>query len=124
MKRVPVNERLLERMQSPVVGQALDGDDPPPVVHHRKRQAGVDTATVNQQGACTARAPAATLLRFGQSRLFAQHIQQRHAVVGEFSMLTGYLGAYDGGVAFVVAVVGAVTSGNGGPGGDGATHGD
>jgi hypothetical protein len=57
--------------------------------------------------------------------LFAQHIQQRHAVVdGEFSMLTVNLGAYDAGVAFVVAVVGAVTSGNGGPGGDGATHGE
>jgi len=103
--------------------QALDGGDLRPVVHHRERQAGVDPTTVNQHRACTARALVATLLRSGQPRLFAQHVQQRHAVVdGEFSMLTVDLGAYDGGVAFVVGVVGVVTSGNGGPGGDGATH--
>jgi hypothetical protein len=55
--------------------------------------------------------------------LFAQHVQQRHAVVdGEFSMLTVDLGAYDGGVAFVVALVGAATSGDGATHGEGGAH--
>jgi hypothetical protein len=43
-------------------------------------------------------------------------------------MLTVDLGPHDGGLAIVVALmsvmVGAVTSGNGAPGGDGATHGE
>ena len=109
--------------------QALDGGDLRPVVHHRQSQAGVDPPAVNQHRAGPAGALVAALLRSGQSRPFAQHVQQRRADVdGEFSMLTVDLDMYDSGVAFVVAlmvvIVGAVTSGNGRPGGDGATHGE
>jgi hypothetical protein len=107
----------------PLSAKPLDGGDLRPVVHHCEDQAGVDPASVHQNRARTARALVAALLRSRQSRSLA-HMSSSDMRLsdGDLSILAVDLGMHAGGVAFVVAVVGAVTSGNRGAGGDGATQ--
>lgn len=51
---VLVDERLLQRVKFAALGKTLDGGDVRAVMHHRKRQAGVDPPTIDQHRAGTA----------------------------------------------------------------------
>src|SRR5258705_7633201 len=66
-------------MQIVALGKTLDGRDRLSVMHHRKRQTGVDAASVNQHRAGAALAVIAPLLRTGQREMFTQRIQQCRA---------------------------------------------
>src|SRR5882757_10564319 len=61
------------------LGKTLDRRDGLSVMHHRKRQAGVDATSLNQHRAGAALAVIATLLRAGQREMFTQRIQQCRA---------------------------------------------
>jgi predicted short-subunit dehydrogenase-like oxidoreductase (DUF2520 family) len=70
------DEGRLKRMQITACCEPLDRGDGLTVVHHRKRQAGVDAASLDQNRAGAALAVIATLLRTSQREVFTQSVQQ------------------------------------------------
>src|SRR5258705_13726640 len=69
----------LQWMQIVALGKTLDGRDGLSVMHHRKRQTGVDAASFNQHRASAALAVIAPLLRTCQREMLTQRIQQCRA---------------------------------------------
>ena len=68
-------------MQILALGKPLDRGDGLAVVHHGKRQAGVDAASFDQNRARAALAVIATLLRAGEREMFPQGVEQRCASI-------------------------------------------
>ena len=88
------DERGLHRMQASPVRHAFDREDVGAVVADRERQARIDPASVDEDGAGAALPAVAALLGAGQMKAFAQQVEQRdpgvverdrplHAVHGE-----------------------------------------
>ena len=73
------HEGRLQRMQIVAQRQPLDRGDGLAVMHHRKRQAGIDAASFDQHRTGAALAMIATLLRACQREVFAQDIEQCRA---------------------------------------------
>ena len=74
-----VDERLLKRMQRAIVRQTLDRGDLRAIVHDGERQAGIDTPSVDENGASAALALIAAFFRAGQVQMLAQQIKKRRA---------------------------------------------
>jgi hypothetical protein len=55
--------------------QPLDGSDLRAILHHREREAGIDAAAVNQNGAGAALAVVAALLGSGEIEIKAQRVE-------------------------------------------------
>ena len=72
-----VEERLLERMQLTVGGEALDRRDAPTVGLDREDEARIDAHVIEQHGARAALADEAALLRAGQPEVVAQDLEER-----------------------------------------------
>ncbi|ORV96089.1 hypothetical protein AWC13_19135 [Mycobacterium kubicae] len=122
---VLVDERLLQRVKFAALGKTLDGGDVRAVMHHRKRQAGVDPPTIDQHRAGTAGSLVAAFLGARQPGAFAQHVQQRGAVVdGDLALLAVDLGPYHRGVTVAGIVGSAIRSGYGGTRSDGPAERD
>ena len=68
-------ESRLHRMEFSIVRQAFDGGDLIALVHDCERHAGVDTSAVYMNGAGTALAMIATLLRAKELQMLAQRIE-------------------------------------------------
>ena len=77
------DEALLERLQTLVLGDALDGRDFGPGCLQGHRDAGSDHPPVDQDRARTANAYAARLLRTREPDVVTQHVHQR-APGGDF----------------------------------------
>ena len=71
-----VDERLLQRKQCAVRGQALDRGHIGAVLHHGQGEAGIDPPPVDQHRARAALAVIAALLGAGQVEMVAQRIEQ------------------------------------------------
>lgn len=76
-------KRGLHRMKAVAVGQAFDGRHLGPVMAERQREAGVDAASVNQNGAGPALAAIAALLGARQPDAFAQNVEKGRAGIVE-----------------------------------------
>ena len=77
LKRVVLDERLLQRMQRSSLRQPLDRRDLSAVLHDRERQAGIDPPTVDQHRAGAALPVVAALLCSGQAETIAERVEQR-----------------------------------------------
>ena len=76
LERVPVQERLLHRVQPVRAGQSLDGGDLGAVQRDGEREAAQRAAAVDQHGAGTALPVVAALLRSGQAQVLTQRVEQ------------------------------------------------
>ena len=76
LERVVIDESLLQRMQRAVSSKALHGGYLCAVLHHRQRQAGIDSPPIDQDGASATLPVIAALLGAGQVKVVAQRIQQ------------------------------------------------
>src|SRR5215469_16049653 len=77
LQAIMAHERGLHRMESVLLGQALDGGDLVTIMHHRERQAAIDALSVDDDRAGAALSLVAALLRAGQPEILAQRIEQR-----------------------------------------------
>ncbi len=77
------NKRLLHRMKPIALRHAFDRQDVSAVVTDRKRQAGIDPPSVDDDRAGAALAAVAALLGSGQMQAFAKKIEQRDARIVE-----------------------------------------
>ena len=73
------NERLLHRMKPVALRHAFDGQDVGAVVADRKRKAGIDPSSVDDDRAGAALAAVAALLGSGQIQAFAKQVEERDA---------------------------------------------
>src|SRR5262245_8411513 len=79
LQTVVLDERRLERVELVAVRQTFDRLDLGTVVHRGQRQARGDPPAVEKDGARAARTLVAPLLRAGEIKRLAQHVQQRLA---------------------------------------------
>ena len=75
-KAIVGNKRLLHRMKPVALGHAFDGEDVSAVVADRKRKAGIDPSSVDDDRAGAALAAITTLLGSGQFQAFAKQVQE------------------------------------------------
>jgi hypothetical protein len=76
LEGIMINERLLQRMQMPILGQALDARDACAVLHDSERKTRYDAAAINQHRAGAALAVVAALFAACQVEMLAQEIEQ------------------------------------------------
>ncbi len=79
LERIPVDKRLLHRMQPAILGNPLDRGDGPAACHHRQHQAGIDPLALQQHRAGAALAEVAATLGAGEMQPITQRVEQRGA---------------------------------------------
>ena len=77
LRRPEVGEGLLQRVQAPVITEALDGHDVAGVAFEREEQAGQRRRPIHQHRAGAAFAELAAVLRARQIQILAQDLEQR-----------------------------------------------
>jgi hypothetical protein len=71
-----LDEGGLHRVKVTGLADAFDGGDLVVRMHDGKGEAGVDPATVDMDGACSALAVVATLLGTGQGKILAEAVEE------------------------------------------------
>src|SRR5262249_17297918 len=77
LEGIMLDERLLQGVQGVSFCKSLDGDNPRPLLHDRKREAGIDAPPVDQHGAGAALAVVAAFFGSGEIEMKTQRIEQR-----------------------------------------------
>jgi hypothetical protein len=84
LRRTAIREFLLQRMQPPVLDEALDRQDVAPIAFGREREAREHGIAVEQHRACAALAQLAAVFRPGELQILAQDLEQRLVGVDEY----------------------------------------
>src|SRR5581483_908216 len=83
LHRAVLDERLLDRIEAPIAGEPLDGDDPTALALCGEHDAAVHRAPVEQHGAYPALGLEAVLLGAGQPQIDTEHVQESAVRLGE-----------------------------------------